>query len=289
MPTPAPGSGVFLIRFANVRRPWIAVVLAGILSLAACGPDDAPRPTGEAKRIVSLYPTATEILFALGAGDRVVARSSWCEFPPEVEALPALGDAVSVSAESVIALRPDLVLVASGSQEEALSRLEGRTTVLRVAADGVTDVKSLIGDLAQRTGRDEQGRVLAAAIDTALAEAAARAAGRDPVRVLFVVQREPLVVAGKGSYVDELLDAVGAVNVAADAPGQWPALSEESLVKRAPDVILDGATTDPGDFWNRFPGRAVVRPVRETVVLRPGPRLPEALLVLERLVTGEPK
>jgi iron complex transport system substrate-binding protein len=278
-----------LIRFAKKRRSWIAVVLAGILWLAACGRDDASRSTGEAARIVSLYPTATEILFALGAGERVVGRSSWCEYPPEALDLPALGDAVSVSAESVIALRPDLVLVASGSQEEALARLEGRTNVLRVAADGMHDVRVLIVDLARRTGRRDEGMKLVDAIDLALLAARNRAATRERVRVVFVVQREPLVVAGRGSYVDELLETVGAVNVAADAPGQWPALSEESLVKRAPEVILDGATTDPGDFWSRFPGRAVVRPVRETVVLRPGPRLPEALLVLERLVTGVPK
>ena len=92
-PTPDRWSGVVLIRYAKTPRRRIEVVLLGALLLAACGRTDAPAPTG-ARRIASLYPASTEILFALGVGDRVIARSKWCDYPVAAQSLPALGDAV---------------------------------------------------------------------------------------------------------------------------------------------------------------------------------------------------
>jgi len=252
--------------------------------LAACGRDDAPsrmRAESPARRIVSLYPAATEILFSIGAGDRVVARSRWCDYPPDVTVLPALGDATGTNAERILKLQPDLVLVGSRSQGEALAPLASRMRIERVTVDDVAGVLGLIERLGHLTGCETRARADAVRIRVAMASARADAAGREPVSFVFVVQREPLIVAGTTSYVGELLAALGGVNVAEGAIGQWPALSLETLVARAPDLILDGAMTGAGDFWKRFPVLVdrVVR-VTESVVLRPGPRLPEALKIL---------
>ena len=284
-PRPIPGSGVVLIRTPTRTPGRIAVVLLGLMLLNACGGDDAPELT-DARRIVSLYPVSTEILFRIGAGDRVLARSKWCDYPPEALALPALGDAVGTSAEAVLALRPDLVLAGSHLQEEALAPLASRMRIERATVDDVAGVVDLIERLGRLTGRvDEAGR-LTGSIRRAMAAAADRE--RDPFSFVFVVQREPLIVAGATSYVGELLAALGGKNLAAGVAGRWPTLSLETLVKHAPDVVLDGAMTEADDFWKRLPGLAdrVVR-VTETVVLRPGPRLPEALEILDRHLRGE--
>ncbi|MEN8151011.1 MAG: ABC transporter substrate-binding protein, partial [Planctomycetota bacterium] len=145
-----------MIREAKTPRWRIEVVLLGAFLLAACGRADAPA-SPDARRIVSLYPAATEILFALGVGDRVIARSKWCDHPPEVTALPALGDAVGTSAERVLALDPDLVLVGSHVQEETLAPLSTRVRIVRVTVDTTDDVRALVRKLAGLTGVPERG------------------------------------------------------------------------------------------------------------------------------------
>jgi iron complex transport system substrate-binding protein len=276
-----------LIRDAKPPRRRIEVVLLGAFLLAACGRADPPALTG-ARRIVSLYPAATEILFALGAGDRVVARSKWCDHPPEASALPILGDAVGTSAERVLALDPDLVLVGSRIQEETLAPLASRIRVVRVTVDTTDDVFALVTKLAWLAGVPERGRDLDLRIRVAMQEARHRVGRRDGVSWVFVAQREPLIVAGTSTYVDGLLSRLGAENVARGLSGAWPTLSLETLLARDPDVVLDGAMTDPGDFWDRFPGlsKKVVR-VTDTAVLRPGPRMPEALELLGGLLPAE--
>jgi len=291
-PTPRPnsGSGVSLIQCPKHTPGRIAVVLLGLMMLAACGADDVAPPTS-AERIVSLYPCATEILFAIGAGECVVARSKWCDYPREALALPALGDAVGTNAESILAMEPDLVLVGSQMQEDALAPLAGRMRIERAIVDDTAGVIALIERLGELVGTEASRGLsgsVAARLRLELALARYRSASWSPVSFVFVVQREPLIVAGEGSYVDELLVALGGENVAATAAGKWPTLSLETLVRADPAVILDGAMTEPGDFWSRLASRTgrIVR-VTDTAVLRPGPRLPKALEVLEKHLRGE--
>ncbi len=273
----------------------IAVVLLGMLCLAGCARGEDPS-RGPARRIVSLSPSATEILFALGAGDRVVARSRYCDEPPEARRLPAVGDAFTVSAERVAALDPDLVLAGSRTQLDALSPLRERTRVVFAAADSLGEVRALIARLGELTGRPGAAARLTARIDRALARARRPGSGTLPP-VLFVVQHEPLVVAGGRSYVGELLAVLGVPNAAGDLERPWPVLSLEALVARNPGRILDATEAPAGDaevlaFWARFPSLAAVKAgavvrVREPALVRPGPRLPEALRALARLAGGE--
>ncbi len=265
--------------------------------LSAC---DGPTSTrdGVPRRIVSLVPTATETLFALGAGDLVVGRCSYCDFPPEAQSIPAVADALSAGPERILALRPDLILVGSDAQARALGVIGERIPVERVLADDVAGVRRTVSRLGELVGRKAEAEKLLAEIDAALARAEPPATNAPAPRVLFVVQHEPLRVAGGPSHISELLTAVGAVNVAADFDRPWPELSAESLVVRDPDMILD-ASLAPGVaddaallFWDRFSSLSAVRLGRvhrmdESAVLRPGPRLPVALEYLRRIVRGE--
>lgn len=294
----ASGPGVVLIRTPVARARRVAVALL-VLLLIHCSPEGSRPADGAPKRIVSLVPTATETLFALGAGDLLVGRSKFCDEPPAARSLPAVGDAAAANVERIVRLDPDLVLVASGPQEEALAALKGPIRVETVLADTIAGVRETTTRLARLTGREEAGRRLLAEIDAALAVARARHAAGSGPRVLFAAQHEPLLVAGAGSYVGELLAAIGARNVAGDMDRPWPTLSLESLVARDPQVILDAALDPEGDpgaageeFWGQFgPLSAVrdgrVRRVTAEAVVRPGPRLPRALRILEDLVYGE--
>jgi len=266
--------------------PWrAAAALLGLIAFAACGGEPARPDPGARPRIVSLVPTATETLFALGAGDVLVGRSTWCDEPEAARALPALGDVRSADAERILLLEPTLVLTGSATQEEML---RGVAPVERVAADSVAGVLRTIRRLGEIADRAEEAERLTGRIEDALENAPDAGGSR---RVLLVVGHEPLVVAGPGSYAAELLGALGARNVAGDLGQPWPVLSLESLVARDPDVILDAdldsSRTDEEvlAFWERFPSLSAgkegrILRISGPAVVRPGPRLPGALEAL---------
>jgi ABC-type Fe3+-hydroxamate transport system substrate-binding protein len=282
-------------------------VAAALVCAAACGPSAprAPVPTAAASRVVSLAPAFTETLIALGAADRVVGIGRFDPGVPGHADLPRLGDAMSVDLESLTALAPDLVLVNARVLAEKLEPLASRVRVVELPTDRLDDALRAVTEIARLTGREREGGAIVGGIRDALAAARARAearraAGTKAPRVLVVVQRRPYYSAGKGSFVDDVLAAVGAENVFGDVDRPWPTVGEEAIVARAPDVILDASVgdvdTDAGRAeilrdWQRFPtvpavrdGRVLV--IREDAIFRAGPRIPEAIAVLERLLYG---
>ncbi len=294
-------------RFTARLRAFAAAVVVAIACVAAfggCGSEAAPATGKPAERIVSLAPSFTEILVALGCGDRVVAIGNYDPEIPGRPEVPRIGDAQSVSMETLVALRPDLVLVNSRATEAQLARTGIATYA--PATDRLADVLTVIGALGRRTGTESEAARIVARIDAGIAAAARRATARKSggagvPRVLVVVERRPLYAAGGPSYLTDLLRAIGAENVLADVDAAWPALSEESAVARAPDVILDASegdnSTDAGraallKSWERFPSIPAVRDgrvrvIREDILFRAGPRIPEALERLEALVFEE--
>jgi len=289
--------------------------------LVACAPDapsatpgpatgdPAPAEVRPARRIVSLAPSFTEILVAIGASDALVGIG---RFDPEVPGradLPRLGDSFSVGLETLLALEPDLVLVNSRSTADALRPAASQVEVVAPATDRMDDVLALIEDLGRRSGHVREAADLRRSIDGALAAARERADARAALgvrapRVLVVVERRPLYVAGRTSFVADLLRAVGAENAVDDVDQPWPSLSEEAAVARAPDVILDASEGDNAtpegraallEAWSRFPSIPAVRDgrvlvIREDSIFRGGPRIPEALAKLEALLfPGEPR
>ena len=287
------------------------ILVAGV---AACSPspDMAPAaptvaseraPLVPARRVVSLAPSFTETLIAVGASDAIVGIGRFDPPVPGRPDVPRLGDTFTVSLETVLALEPDLVVVNSRAVADLLQPASSKFTVLTPPTDRLDDALALVKDLGRRTGHASESDALLARIHAALDAARTRAAARRDggmraPKVLVVVQRRPLYAAGRTSFVAELLRTVGAENAVDDVDQPWPCLSEEAAVARAPDVILDASEGDNAtpagraallDAWQRFPSIPAVRNgrvlvIREDAIFRAGPRIPEAIARLEELL-----
>ena len=258
----------------------------------------SPRPGPAAMRIISLAPSLTEILFAIGAGDRLVGVCNFCDHPAEVARVPRVGTFTAPSIEAILAARPDLLMAVRGPATmdavEAVRRLGIDTLVVE---DSTLDaVWAAIDSIGARSGRAAAAAELAAAMRGRFAAIRDRVAGAPRRRVLMVVGQTPLVVAGGGTFADELIQMAGGTNVAADSAQAWPRLSLEAVLARAPEVIIDSALSheegaDPG-LWARFPSLPAVRndrvhPYSSFAALRGGPRLVEAAEEFARLIHPE--
>jgi iron complex transport system substrate-binding protein len=255
--------------------------------------DDAGRAVALAQpphRIVSLSPAMTELLFALGAGDRVVGRTTWCDYPPAARAVPSVGDGLNPNIEAVAARRPDLVvLYRSPLNETAAAQLDrlGLAAVL-VQQDRLEDLTRAARLLGRLTGRDAAGDSLASGLSRFLAQPVPRPF----VRIAFLVWDNPPVVIGQGSYLDQLATLAGAANVFHDIRGASATVGLETIVTRHPDVIVvlrDSAGPEPPGFARR-PEWQAIRAVRErrfvyltgSLFGRPSPRAAQAVAEFRR-------
>jgi ABC-type Fe3+-hydroxamate transport system substrate-binding protein len=221
------------------------------LLLAACVASvyaQTPRPPN---RIVSTSPSITETLFALGLGPRVVGVSSYCRYPAEVEKLPRVGSFLKPDAEAIARLRPDLVIVHAGPHtvSQQLATLGIRVTT--VDRGTLAGVYSSIRAIAAAAGVADRGEALVGTIQHRLEAVLAAARSRPQRRVLLVVGRQPgtlsdLIAVGPGSFLHDLIAAAGGVNVLGDPTlPEYPHISMETVIRLAPDVIVDAG--DMGD------------------------------------------
>jgi iron complex transport system substrate-binding protein len=279
------------------RGLGVAVLCAAVAALVgSCARHDerAAATTTEARRIVSLAPSTTEALFAVGAGDRVVGRSRYCDWPPEATALPSVGG-LEPDLEAVLLLRPDLVV---GPLEASSSRLSEQLSARGIATwfpltESLASIDALLLGLGERTGHPGDARRVVAGLAERERAVEQAAAAQPRVRVLMVVDVAPVIAAGPGSFVNELLARAGAANAVAGGPA-WPTLGFEQVLEMDPDVILDASVgqgaatqiTPQAHGWGSL--RAVregrVVPMHDPRVLRPGPRIAEGLAALARMV-----
>ena len=290
------------------QRTHLAALL--VLAVAACArrehvparggiavTDDAGRQVtlaAPARRIVSLLPSFTEILFAIGAGDRLVGRTTWCDYPPEALAVPSVGDGMPPSVEAVAARRPDLVvLYRSGPNVTAAEQLE-RLGVRTVLFD--LNLLEELGPVARRlgmlTGRSGAADSLARVMDSL----AAQPPTPSTQSLVFIVWDNPPIVIGAGSYLDRLAALAGARNVFHDIGSPSAQVSIETIAARDPDfVALLSDSAVPPRYAAR-PEWRVVRAVRTARFLllpgqlfgRPGPRAAEAIRELRRRLAAAP-
>ena len=251
----------------------------------------ARRPDGRpATRIVSLLPSFTEILFAIGAGDRVVGRTTWCDFPPAALAIPSVGDGLPPNIEAVAARKPDLVvLYNSGPNVTAAQQLEriGIRTVL-LDLNRLEDLGPAARKLGQLTGLEQRAESLAASMDSLTY----RPLPPPTASLAFVVWDNPPIIIGAGSYLSQLAVLAGARNVFDDIAAPSAQVSLETIAARNPRwiaVLADSAV--PPAFARRPEWRAVpaVRDGRFLLLQgslfgRPGPRSAEAVRQLKALL-----
>lgn len=281
-----------------VSRPARAVALSVVrivgiaLLLAAAAP--SARAGAPAGRIVSLNPSLTAIVVALGAADRLVGVDDFsARQQPAVAELPTVGGLYDPSLEAVVALEPDLVVLVPSAQQRDFAR---RLVALGVAVESFENTRfdqvlENVTRLGALTGREAAARERVTAIRDARASAARACAGGPRPTVVLVLQREPLYVVGRGSFLDELLASVCTENLGARFDEPWPRVGLEWLLAAAPELILDASAggEPPERYWARWPSLPAVASGRiasvdRAVVTLPGPHLDRAVRVLARAV-----
>lgn len=259
-------------------------------ALAACARSTNARRTS-VRRIVSVAPNTTEMLFALGLGPRVVGVSALCDFPREATVLPRVGALGSLSLEAILALRPDAVVGAPGVSNAIIDRLRARSIrVLIESVESIASVRSLARALAALCDEPRAFDRWQAQFDRDISDAERVFTPARAPRVLAVIDQRPLVCAGPGSYIDELLRRAHATNAISAGPA-WPQLSIEAVLQLAPDVVIDLcgplAQAPLSLAWNAHTSIPAVRDhrvlsVADPLVTRPGPRAPLAVTLLAR-------
>ena len=244
------------------------------------------------QRIVSLNPTTTEILFALGADKLLVGRSDWDNYPPAARAIPALGPAIRPNVEAIIQAQPELVLLYASSDNRAAAQ--------RLRAAGINTVSLKIDSIAEfdratrllgRILRDStRGALVADTVKRTLDSVRAAMAGLPRVTVVMPAWHEPLMVIGGGSFVSQLIEIAGGQNVYADIDAPSPPVTFEDILKRNPRFVLVGPQSADRikamAQWRALPavreGRLLV--IDTNVTLRPATRLGEGAVSLARLL-----
>jgi iron complex transport system substrate-binding protein len=217
----------------------VTLVLAAWLCLILPAAAETPR------RIVSLAPNVTEILYDLGLGDNVVAVSRYCNYPAAVREKPRIGGLTNPSLEAIVALKPDLVILTDdGNPQSIADRLRRLGIALYVfqakRLDDLTPQIRKLGAFLEATAAAARS---AGRIEAALGRYRARAraaGGKIPTKVLFVVQPEPLMVVGTDTAIDDCFRLLGLHNVAAEAGPGYPRYSLEEVIRQAPDILFIG-------------------------------------------------
>jgi iron complex transport system substrate-binding protein len=248
------------------------------------------------QRIVSLVPSVTEILFALGLEQRIVGVTSFCSYPEQALGKPQVGDYANPSLEAVVLQQPDLVIAAADVAGPALLAQMERLglPVYVVYPRGLQETIATIRTLGQLTGAARAGEHLAQQLTVTLARVRAAVAGRPRPRVIFCIMLRPLILAGPETLVGDLIDAAGGDNVVPAGANRYPTWGAEALLLADPELILVAphpGSPDPVELFSLWPELRAVKNrqifnITPDWVLRPGPRLAFGLRALAERIQG---
>lgn len=246
------------------------------------------------RRIISLAPSITEILFSLGLGDQIIGVTTFCDYPEEAKKKPKVGGMWNPSLEAILTLKPDLVAVSTNGNhkefEERLRSMGIKTYIF--TARRLTDLPQDLRAAGQAFGAGQRAEVLAQEIETTLARFKKPAPVRKK-RVFFIVWPDPLVAAGPGTLIDDVLNLIGAENVAGKARVSYPKYSIEELIRQAPDIIIigdmrEGIQKTSAGLLKRLQSVPAVKNKKVFYIgdelYRLGPRTPKGIDELTRLL-----
>ena len=260
------------------------------------------------RRIISLLPSHTETLFALGAGEQIVGCTSLCNYPPEAEELKqiALANPGSISLEALVALQPDLIVTGGDYHRQLAAQLETlKIPVLSLESQSVADIEKAMLGIGQATGHSRQGQKLIARLKQEIAGVQKQIKPfqkEERPKVFYQVWDQPLMTAGPHSFIGELITLAGGENVFADVEPAYPQVSEETLVLRNPDVIvlprMKAGPSDAREMLEKLrqrPGWSDMAAVKagrvylieDDVISRPGPRVVQGLQKLAQALYPE--
>ena len=273
-------------------------------SAAAAGPITVTDDSGTevtldqaATKIVSLAPANTEIAYAIGAGDKMVAGTSYDDYPEEAKALPKIGDFANPNIEKIASYSPDLVLAAGGIQDKLRSKLEALGMKVYVVDpktyDGTIATIENVGKLA---GTEAAATAVADKMTAAQQEVQAKVGDLAKATTFLEIYSKPLMTAGSGTFIDDMITIAGGENIGAQAGAGFPNFSTEVLVKDDPQVYIadSGSMSAPGEINKRAgfgeltavkDGKVYV--IEDSIIARPGPRLAEGLVKLAGMIHPE--
>jgi iron complex transport system substrate-binding protein len=258
---------------------------------------------GQANRIVSMAPNLTEILFALGLEDKIVGVTLHCNYPPAAAKKTKIGTFWQPNIEAVIAAKPTLVITLGEQQQRSFAERLRRIgyNCLTVNIEEVSEFFEAVDRIGTATGKQYEANQLVSGIQEKLNRIAALVGKKDKVRVLWVVQREPLRVAGRDTFVSEMIELACGENAIGPTVYKYPPISGEQVIASGAEVIIEPSMT-PEDlasqqekaiqYWNRFENVPAVRNGRiyvisGDVVSRLGPRLYEGVETIARCLRPE--
>jgi ABC-type Fe3+-hydroxamate transport system substrate-binding protein len=281
---------------------WLLTLAIGLLQAP---PFDAQEASGP-RRIISLVPAVTEMLFAIGAGGRVIAVSSFDRFPPEVATLPRVGALIDPDTERILSLRPDLVAIYHTQQDVRAQLARAQVPVFVYEHAGLADVTATLRQVGQRVGAPGPAAKLASSIEARIDAVRKRSRGRARPRTLVIMGRDPFVLrgmyaSGGTGFVHDMVTAAGGDNVFADVDREAVQATTELVITRRPDVILELRAEPPDDAirnrelaaWNALTSVPAVRARRVHIIgdartIIPGPRVAEGVELLERVLHDAP-
>ncbi len=276
---------------------WFLVLLSIALVLTACSPggqtptqyvfDDLGRLVainGTPQRIISLAPSNTEILFALGLGDKVVGVTDWCDYPPEALNKTKVGGYANPDIEKIVALNPDLILAGYGNPIEVVYTLAGLgLTVFGIKTTDLDDLLNDIRRVGEVTDKEVEAQALTSAMESRIQAVTNQTEELEQrPRVFYIVWHDPLWTAGSGTFINELIEKAGGVNIFGNVTG-YPMVSIEDVLARDPEIIIasewsyDWAmnATELASTNASQTGR--IYTLDDDLVQRPGPRLVKGL------------
>lgn len=261
------------------------------------------------QRIVSTAPSITEMLFALGLGDRIVGVTEYCRYPEAARRITKIGTYIQPNVEVILSLEPDLVIIQENPARLREKFEAVRLPVLELRHTTIEDIFAALRTLGRATGVEDRAERVVARMRAELERIRARTAQLPRRRVMLVIGRTPgslrdLFVVGKASYLNELIAIAGGRNVFADAPAAYPRVPLEEILARDPEVIIDrgdmGASTEATEehksavrrLWQQYASLTAVRrgavyPVASDIYVVPGPRMVEAVRAIARMLHPE--
>lgn len=290
-------------RMALMIALWAALTLAAP-SQSWSADDEASSPS----RVISMAPNLTEAVFAIGGGDQIVGRTSYCKWPAEAMELPSCGGFVDPNLEAIVALQPDLILTQSDNEKLVSFAKVRQISVAKIHMNSFEEIRSGLTELGELLGHQDEASSLCLSIDAAIEAIAQQLPPEsERPRVFISIGRDPgsltgVFTASGDSFLDEALGYAGGINIFHDVKNAYPQIARESLLVRRPDVILElQAGHDPNDIerfdalrqdWQDLQTIPAVANDRiiiitESYMLIPGPRVTQTTQRMHRALYGE--
>jgi iron complex transport system substrate-binding protein len=246
------------------------------------------------KRVISTAPSVTEMIFAAGAGDRLVGVTTFCDYPEQAKSIAKIGDTMTPNMETIIALKPDIVFVSTASQIEAFMKTLDQNGIAVYVSNPTSlfDVLKNLKELGELFGTTSTTEKLVNDLQTRTTAVESAVKDKDGVRVFVQISKEPLFTIGKQSFLSSALDIASARSVTADVETAFPKLSKETASALDPDAIILSDSPDnqePNDAFKNSPAvkKGRVYKINADIISRPGPRLVDALEQIAKLLHPE--